>query len=241
MTKKVTLKDIKNISGNWKEKTLNFHILGNISPYLSWLFAKLPFTPNQISFIWIIIGFIGIFIMGLGGYWFLLLGILIYHFAILLDYVDGEIARIRKKTTIGGAYVDMTFSWIFRSLLLLGLGIGIYNTNGNVIYFYLGIWSCLLLVFDNLAKLKVYEALIDEDRLDLIKKQKEIILKDKSFIQKTKIYIIEMLRPFSPFSLIFFAILFNVPHYYLILMAIISPLVFVRSLINIYKEIGNIR
>jgi len=155
--KKVRFKDVRDARYlKCKNLPIEFKPLSRVSPPVSYFFLKFtPITPNQISLAWGIIGLIGVCIMCLGGYWNLLIGILLFHFAILLDYVDGDIARAIKKTTIGGTYLDFVFSWVLRALLMLGLGIGLYNTFGNVTYLYLGIGRCVLLIIDNLNKLKV--------------------------------------------------------------------------------------
>ncbi len=246
--KEITLKDIKKNCDVWNDHPVNIRIFGYVSPYVSYFFTKfLPFiTPNQITFAWGIIGLIGILIMTIGSYWYLLLGILIYHFAIFLDYLDGEIARATGKTTLGGPYLDNLFSSVNRGLLVLALGVGVYRVSGSIIYLYLGIVSGLFLIFDNLNKLKLYEALEEKKRLDLLKQVtgeyriKGYKSSKKSFIQKMKSYCIEMLRPANPFSLLFFAIVFNVPGYYLILMTIVSFIAFVRNFLIIYNKIGNV-
>lgn len=247
MKREVNFKELKK-NRDFKNKTLpiEFKILGKISPHLAYVFLRFTsFTPNQITFIWGFIGFIAAFIMSLGGYLNLLIGILLYHFTALLDLVDGDMARALKKRTIGGSYLDYVFSWIIRSFLMFGLGIGLYNTYNEIIYFYLGILTGLLLLLDNLNKLKVYEALISIRNFDLLKELTKDLNIDyaknqKGFIQKTKFYLQRFLTPNGFFSVLFFSIIFNISQYYLILMSIIIPLFFIKNFIDIYKRIGNL-
>ncbi|MBU0957645.1 MAG: CDP-alcohol phosphatidyltransferase family protein [Nanoarchaeota archaeon] len=227
-----------------KNLPIEYKPLSKISPYVSYFLLKFTsFTPNQVSFIWGVIGLISVLIMSLGGYWNLLIGILLYHFAVLLDYVDGDMSRAIKKTTLGGTYLDFVFSWMLRALLMLGLGIGLYNTNGNVIYFYLGIWTSTLLLLDNINKLKVHETLASKGKFDLLKK---MVMKTnkmkmpKTILEKIKFYGPRFLTPNGMFSLLFFSIVFNVSQYYLILMSVIIPLFLLRNFREIYKSIGNV-
>lgn len=250
MKKRYTVKEIKK-TRDYSKYPLNIQPTLRISPYISYFFIRFfPFiTPNQISFMWEFIMLIGFFIMALGGYWNFLIGILIYHFAFIFDSVDGDIARATKRSTLGGAYLDKFFSWINRSLLLLVLGIGLYNVTENAIYFYLGVWCCLILVFDNLNKLKVYETFLSYDKFGLLKKKYKIEKEEyrtagkkaqKNILGLIKSYVIDFLRPTSPFTLLFFAILFNITIPYLIFMAVIIPIFFIKNFISIYKKIGNI-
>lgn len=246
MKKKYTLKDIKK-TRDFSNYSLNVKPTMKLAPYISWFFIRfLPFiTPNQISFLWEIIMLVGFFIMALGGYWNFLAGILIYHLGFMFDSVDGDIARTIKKTTLGGVYLDKLFSWINRSLMLFALGIGLYNLTGKVMYFYLGLWCCFILLIDNLNRLKVYETFVNQGRIDLLKKSSKIE-KEKCKISRKnkegllKLYIVDFFRPTSPFTLMFFAILFNLADYYLIFMAILVLVIFVKNFISIYRRIGNI-
>ena len=245
---KITFKELKEGEEEKSHWLINAYPLSYLSVPLAWFFMRfLPFiTPNQISFIWGFISLVGIFMIGLGGYFNMVIGILIYQFAILLDYVDGIIARVTKNTTIGGTYLDIVISWINRSLLVFALGVGIYNTSGNIIYAYIGLWTGFLFMADNLAKLKVYESLIEEDRLDIIQKEKDKIARivekknNKGIIRYLKKLIPEMLRPFTPISLFFFAIIFNLSEAYLILITILVSVFCVKNFVGIYKKIGNI-
>lgn len=248
MKKKLRLKDFKKACDDWSKHPINVRLLGPLSSYVAYFcYRFLPITPNQISFIWGIIGVIAAVIMALGGYLNILIGILVYHFAIFLDYLDGQMARASKNTTLGGTYLDRLFHYMHRGLLLLGLGIGLYNETGNAFYLYSGIAICLLFTWDNLAKVKVYETLINERMYENLKqtKKKYISLGNQeyfgTFKQRVKAYTFEMLRPNNPFSLIFFAAVFGLSKYYFYLMAIIAPIFFLKTMVEVYRQIGNTR
>lgn len=245
MKKKFVKEDFRKVR-NPAAGPITFQPFSRASPYIGPVFANyFPFTPNQITFIWEIIQLFGIFLIALGGYRNMLMGIVIYHLAFFLDYIDGDLARVIKKTTVGGAYLDKFFHYFNRSLLLIALGIGVYNSPGDKMYLFLGIWSAIFLLFDSMGKLKVYEAMISVNKVDLMFKEKEAFIeeggtkKENGVFKTIKRYTIELLRPANPFSLIFFAILFNFPHYYLIFFAVLTPIIFISSFIKIYRRIGN--
>jgi hypothetical protein len=243
---KFSLKEIREAGDDLKNLTINFHPYPILSPYVSYFIINyLPLTPNYISFLWGIIGLIGAAVIMHGGYWWMLAGILIYHLGFILDCTDGELARLSKKCTIGGAYLDKFFHFVHRAVLVLAVGIGIYNTTGEILYLYLGIGISTIFLIDNLGKLKVYEIFANKERFDLVKKmqksyEEECESERENFLGISKKYAIEMLRPANPFTLLFFAIVFNMAQYYLILMAIVTPLFFIKSFFNVYKKISNI-
>ena len=243
MTEEITLEKTKEARSCLNFCPLEYVPFAAVSPYLSFIALKLKIKPNEISLAWGILGVFGAFVMALGGYWNLLAGILIYQLAIMLDFLDGEMARVLKvKDKIRGSYFDKFFHSTHRGLLMLGLGIGLYNTFGQVIYFYLGIWTCTLFLIDNLSKVKVYEAVLIEGKSELLKLRDEVKEKEKpyhgSLIKKIKFYVPRLLVPNQPLSILVFVILFNISQYYLILMAILAPLFFIKGFVQVYNKLG---
>ncbi len=215
--------------------SINMRITGWISPYFIYLFAKLGIPPNLITFLWIIISFISFYFIALGSYWNMVLGILIYHFAIFLDSIDGGLARITHKTNAGGEFLDRFFSTLNRSIILLVMGIGLFKVRGDYIFLYLGIFSSAFLALENLVKMKKYESLINSNRLDIVRK---IAVKNKNSEKNIKFYIAEAFRPGNHFTLSFFAIIFNFVGLYLYAYSI---LVFIQFLRVFYKEFKELK
>jgi len=243
---KKSLEDLKKerIHNN-ADKPITFFIHNKISPYLSYIFINfLPFTANQVTFMWGIVGIIGIFLMALGNYFSLLAGILIYQFAILFDMVDGDVARVSKKRNLGGSWLDTVIHYLHRGLMPLALGIGVYVNSHKVFYFYAGFATCLFLIFDNLNKLKVYETGVHKGRLDLLEKSRQVYVREGqrkflvsgTLMQRIKAYAIAMLIPTDPFTLVFFAIVFNFVEFYLILMLFVSFVLYFVDFARIYKR-----
>jgi phosphatidylglycerophosphate synthase len=54
------------------------------------------------------------------------LGLLGFHLHVLLDYVDGEVARCREKTSVAGAYFDLMTDRITFPLFIFCSGVGAY-------------------------------------------------------------------------------------------------------------------
>jgi len=220
-----------------------------ISPFSYYFNRIFPYvTPNQLTFMWGFLTLSSFLIIAIGGYWYMLLGILLYHLAMIGDYMDGEIARVTGVKTIGGTWLDKIIAYLSRGLMVLAVGIGLFRSSGNIFWLYLGIWTTMFLLYNNLNRLKVYETLVYLKKLNIAYDMEKQILKDGGlkfkkvgFLQKVKSYVVELLRPPNPFSFLFWAILFNVVQYYLILMAVISPYAFVKSFIGTYKQIGNIK
>src|SRR3989344_683366 len=213
----ITLQEAKK-SRPLKNLTWNMKITGWLSPYFIYILANLNINPNLVTFSWIIVSWIGLYFISLGSYVNSVLGILIFHFALFLDSLDGGLARVLKKTNVSGEFLDRFFSTLNRSLMLLVLGIGLYRASHNAVFLYLGIFSSIFLALENLIKMKKYESLINSNRLDIIKKN---IAEKKNIRKGVRFYIYEAFRPANHFTLSFFAVIFSFTWLYLYLYSIL--------------------
>src|SRR5206468_410441 len=59
------------------------------------------------------------------------LGLLAFHVHVLLDYVDGEVARCRELTSVQGAYLDLMTDRLTFPLLMFCAGLGAYRSVGD--------------------------------------------------------------------------------------------------------------
>jgi len=98
-----------------------------------------PITPNQVSIISILVGFVGVYYLFIGRYQTDLLGILILHFAAILDCVDGDLARTRGiNSKLVGKFADYIKVIILDPLIPIGIGIGLVN-NGYSLWWFISI------------------------------------------------------------------------------------------------------
>ncbi|MEW1546546.1 CDP-alcohol phosphatidyltransferase family protein [Streptomyces tsukubensis] len=80
-------------------------------------------TPNQLTYLMVVVGVIGgaaLLIPGLTG---AILAVVLFQIYLLLDCVDGEVARWRKQTSVTGVYLDRIGHYLCEAALLVGFGI----------------------------------------------------------------------------------------------------------------------
>lgn len=95
------------------------------SIYITRLLLPTRVTPNQITIIGFIIGLIGCLFV-LQWTWHLkLIGLSLLYLNVLLDKVDGEIARYKKIYSLKGIYLDYTNHLIIPPLFILALTFGL--------------------------------------------------------------------------------------------------------------------
>jgi phosphatidylglycerophosphate synthase len=113
-----------------------------ISRFISKRLVHMRITPNQITLTGMTIGLIGAFFLSLPGYWVQLMGALLFLFCVIMDGVDGEIARLKLKETRFGHYLDVVTDNIVHLAIFVGIAFGLYHDTGNEIYLY-ALWFML--------------------------------------------------------------------------------------------------
>jgi hypothetical protein len=91
----------------------------HIDPYL----VNTKITPNQLTYLMVVVGVLGgaaLLIPGLPG---AILAVVLFQIYLLLDCVDGEVARWRKQTSITGVYLDRIGHYLCEAALLVGFGV----------------------------------------------------------------------------------------------------------------------
>ncbi|MEN8834305.1 MAG: CDP-alcohol phosphatidyltransferase family protein [Pacificibacter sp.] len=90
---------------------------------LSWVLLKTGITPNSITYLQIIVGLLGCYaIYAMQNTLGLAIGVLLLHFAYVLDCVDGEIARATNTESIQGIFLDKFAHAITMPAIFLSVG-----------------------------------------------------------------------------------------------------------------------
>lgn len=102
------------------------------------LLLKLPITPTQVTVVNLIIGLLSGYFIGKGGHLHSLLGGFLFQCASIFDGCDGEIARLTFQSSEFGTKLDNTSDILTLIIFMVNLPIGIYSSNQNPMYLYLG-------------------------------------------------------------------------------------------------------
>ena len=98
--------------------------LRKFSKLLTWVAVKVGATPNQVTLISFAIGLYSAYSFSRGGFWNLFLGALLLQLSIIVDCVDGELARYTRKFSQLGAWLDAVTDRVKEYMVFLGLAIG---------------------------------------------------------------------------------------------------------------------
>ncbi|GGP37136.1 CDP-alcohol phosphatidyltransferase family protein [Streptomyces abikoensis] len=80
-------------------------------------------TPNQLTYLMTVAGVLAAPALLVPGIWGAVLGVVMVQLYLLLDCVDGEIARWKKQYSNSGVYLDRVGAYLCDAAVLVGLGL----------------------------------------------------------------------------------------------------------------------
>lgn len=95
---------------------------------VTYCFINTGWTANEVSVLsWIVI-FMAAVLLGINNFWAMLAGVLLTNFWLVLDCVDGNIARVKKVKTFMGDFYDAVAGYGPFSFTTIGIGLAAYYT-----------------------------------------------------------------------------------------------------------------
>ena len=98
--------------------------LRKISKLFTWLAVRLKMTPNQVTLISFAIGLLSAYEFSKGNFWAIFAGAVLLQLSIIIDCVDGELARYTRKFSQLGAWLDAITDRIKEYLVFFALAYG---------------------------------------------------------------------------------------------------------------------
>jgi len=105
--------------------------LRRVSKLLTWAAVKIGATPNQVTLASFAIGLYAAFLFAQGDTWSLIGGAILLQVSIIVDCVDGELARYTRKFSELGAWLDAITDRVKEYAVFLGLAYGAFVQNGQ--------------------------------------------------------------------------------------------------------------
>lgn len=123
-----------------------------------WVLLHTRLRPDQITTLSFVVGLASVAAFASTSPWILLLGLFGFHVHVLLDYVDGEVARCRQQTSVSGAYYDLVTDRITFPLFVFCSALGLYRRVGDPTALILGFAAAFGLMVDKAAVDSWYRA-----------------------------------------------------------------------------------
>jgi len=139
------------------DSLISRHFDRHISRAISTRLVRTPLTPNQITLIGVTIGMAGAWLLSQPGYFYQLIGVFLFLFCVIVDGVDGEVARLKLKESIFGHYLDIITDNLVHVAVFVGIAYGLHRETGDPIYLQalwlmlggfglciVAVWQCIL-------------------------------------------------------------------------------------------------
>jgi hypothetical protein len=98
--------------------------LRKFSKIFTWVAVKIGATPNQVTLVSFAIGLYSAFAFAQGTFWQIFLGAVLLQLSIIIDCVDGELARYTRKFSQLGAWLDAVTDRVKEYMVFMGLAYG---------------------------------------------------------------------------------------------------------------------
>ena len=108
-------------------------LIRKISFLFTFVFINLGFSANAVSVLSIVVALIGcvFFLIPISGY--SLWGVILINFWLVLDCVDGNIARCKKQKTVYGEFVDDIGGYYIEAFVYFTIGVCSFYKGGIII------------------------------------------------------------------------------------------------------------
>jgi hypothetical protein len=126
-------------------------VLRKFSKLFTWAAVRLKMTPNQVTLISFAVGLFSAYAFSRGTFWTIFIGAVLLQLSIIIDCVDGELARYTRQFSALGAWLDAITDRIKEYLVFFALAFGAAKSGKD-----LWIPAMFMMVFQTFRHLSDY-------------------------------------------------------------------------------------
>ena len=124
---------IEEIRGSWSDEKKafnrqfpwNYYVSRPLSFYVTWVFLRLSITANQATWISLVAGLMGAVCFMSGNTDAFVAGALLFNLFLVLDGVDGNIARVTGSSSSAGKFYDIATGLVVETSFFFSIAIGL--------------------------------------------------------------------------------------------------------------------
>ncbi len=176
-----SIKELRKICQSKKQPLYMQLVSMKISIYITKLLLHAKISADYVTMSMIFFIVAGSVLMAFGDLWMILTGSLIIHFTIILDNVNGEVARYNKEDGLIGTFLEQVYHNLAIPFIFFGLAYGVFLKTGLAMILVFGF---LAAVFGKPIVLSSIKDAVIEERFSEVKSGKKAKL---SSIKKTDI------------------------------------------------------
>ena len=124
-----------------------------VSIVLSMALARFGVSPNAITVAWSLLGFAAACALAAPELWVRVIAGALLEVSYLLDFADGEVARLLRKQSKKGMFLDLIGHTVIKAAVFLAVGYQTYKAGLGDVYLVLGFSASVFVVNAHLAPL----------------------------------------------------------------------------------------
>ncbi|MCK4351972.1 CDP-alcohol phosphatidyltransferase family protein [candidate division WOR-3 bacterium] len=164
-------------------------VIRHISIYITWLFLHTRITPNQITFLGMLVGLAGGVCLAFQKW---IIGIILLQISYILDCVDGEVARYKKISSLSGEHLDMIGHFFVQPCVYFCFSVGLYQE-------FTHLWILILGFLGALCSGPIVTSALDHVVMNIvrsgrIKDYQSGVKSQKSGVRSQKLEVIKLLK-----------------------------------------------
>lgn len=159
---KPTIGELRQICQPNRGRSWSESIVRRFSIYITRVVIRYPINANQITSFSIFLSILAMIIIAASrefSLWIVVLVLLFFSYS--LDYVDGEVARYHKTSSLTGLLLDRLASSANPCLLYLGIMYRSYLLNGHLLSIALGVLAILSIFIPRLTMSSMYQSAVE--------------------------------------------------------------------------------
>lgn len=102
-------------------------IVRRLSFLFTYVFINMGFSPWTVSVLSAVVAIAGSVLLMLPNYTFVVIGMILIQYWLILDCVDGNIARCKKQSSELGSFIDALSGYYVSAFVYLGTGVAAYH------------------------------------------------------------------------------------------------------------------
>jgi phosphatidylglycerophosphate synthase len=162
------------------------NVVRKVSIYITSLLIPTHITANQVTLLGGLVGAVAGLCFVFGYYWHSVVGALLLQLWLVVDCVDGEVARYRRSSSITGVYLDWILDGFVKSYIFVCIAFGVYRQFHDVMVFLFAFSAALSRMFLELTRNYCPYKFMVQECLMVTKEGKEAKAKSKDTIAFSK-------------------------------------------------------
>lgn len=143
------------------------YVTHTFSTLFCWAFQRLPFSPNQLTFLSLVFAIISLpFFLCLSRPFYPLIGAFFLELYYVFDAIDGQWARLKAQKSLTGAFFDYLINYAIQPPLLFAIAWGVHDSTQNPLDLALGFVAAFstlwLIVVWNLRQSVLYGDILNK-------------------------------------------------------------------------------